>query len=198
MSDALRGNRARRPARASAVGLRPARLRRRAGAALPVDLRHPGLHRPARHVAEPLGVRREDVPGARGRRLRVGRRPAGDRRLGRRVDEARRLTVPRLARDRALPHVPLRRARAVRRRAVPHDGRGAAPRDPGEVVRRLRRDGDADAPPRPVRRLRDACGRRALRGLLREGLPRDARGSSATSYDGDYEASGRTSSRGRS
>ncbi len=95
---------ARRPARASALGLRPARLRRRAGAALPVDLRHPGLHRPARHVAEPLGVRREDV--RRSSRTTSSRRATSrrHRRLGRRVDDDRRLAVPRLARDRAVPH----------------------------------------------------------------------------------------------
>ena len=39
---------ARRPARAAAGGVRPAGLRRRAGAALPVRLRDPGLHRPRR------------------------------------------------------------------------------------------------------------------------------------------------------
>ena len=51
-----------------------------------------------------------------------------------RVDEARRLAVPRLARDRALPHLPLRRARPLGRRALPHAARGGAPRHPGEVV----------------------------------------------------------------
>ena len=68
------------------------------GAALPVDLRDPGVHRPARHVAQPAGLRREDVPGAVRRRLRVRRRSARRRRLGRRLDEARRLAVHRLAR----------------------------------------------------------------------------------------------------
>src|SRR5205085_12688622 len=45
------------------------------------------------------------------------------------------------------------------------------PRDRREVERRLRRDGDADAAPRPLRRLRHARGRRAFRDLLPAGLP---------------------------
>ena len=59
--------------------------------------------------------------------------------------------------DRQLPHLPLRRDRPVRRRALPDAAGRAAPRHPGQVVGRLRRDDHAAAPPRPVRRARDAC-----------------------------------------
>ena len=44
---------ARRPARAADVGVHPAGLRRRSRAALPVDLRDPGLHRSRRDVGQP-------------------------------------------------------------------------------------------------------------------------------------------------
>ena len=100
------------------------------------------------------------------RALRVGRGAAVPRRLPGLLDVARRQPVPRLAGDRPLPHLPLRRGRPVGRRALPDARRAGAPRDHGQVERRLRRDGDADAAARPVRRARHARGRRALRALL--------------------------------
>ena len=53
---------------------------------------------------------------------------ARDRRLRRRLHRARRQPVRRLARHRAVPHLPVRRGRAVRRRAVPDAGGRRAPR----------------------------------------------------------------------
>ncbi len=70
-----------RSARAAALGLPAARLRRRAGTPLPVHLHDPGPHRPARHVAEPLAVSPE-LPRAGRRAVRRRRRAAGDRRVG--------------------------------------------------------------------------------------------------------------------
>ena len=50
----------------------------------------------------------------------AGRRvPGRDRRLRRRLDVLRRLAVPELDRHRPLPRLPVRRGRAVRRRALP-------------------------------------------------------------------------------
>ena len=112
------GQPARRPARAAALGLRAAGLRRRRRAALPVDLRDPGPDRPARHVAQPHPVPAE-LPRARGRDVRARGVAAVPARLRRRVDVARRKPVHRLARDRPLPHVHLRGDRAVRGRALP-------------------------------------------------------------------------------
>ena len=117
-SDALRGNRLGDPHRRPLwVYAPPAYAASRTP--LPVDLPDPGAHGPARHVAQPLGVPAER---ARARRRALRRRglPARARRLRRRVDVVRRLAVPRLARCRQLPHVSLRRGRAVRRRALPH------------------------------------------------------------------------------
>ena len=91
-------------------------------AAVPVGLHDPGPDRPARHVAEPLAVPAQ-LPGARGRPVRPGRRAARDRRLGRLLDLARWQPVPRLAGDGQLPDLSLRRDRALRRRALPHDRR---------------------------------------------------------------------------
>ena len=56
--------------------------------------------------------------------------------------------------------------RPVRRCALPHAAVAGPSRHRGQVERRLRRDGDAHAPARSLRRVRDARGRRALRGEL--------------------------------
>ena len=56
--------------------------------------------------------------------------------------------------------------------ALPHACGARPPRDRRQVERRLRRDGDADAPARPLRRLRHTRRRRALRDLLPAGVPR--------------------------
>ncbi len=88
-----------------------------------------------------------------------------------RLDRLRRQPVRRLARHRALPLVPLRRGRAVRRRELPDDPRRRPPGDHGQVERRLRRHDHADAAARSVRRAGDARGRRALRVLLHPGVP---------------------------
>ena len=95
------------------------------------------------------------------------------RRLRRLLDLARRQPVPRLAGDRPLPHVPLRRGRALGGRPLPHARRPRAPRDRRQVERRLRRHGHADAAARPLRRPRHARRRRALRSLLPARVPRD-------------------------
>ena len=92
-----------------------ARRRRRAGAD---RLRDPGLPRPGRLVGQPLPVRADDAR-ARRRDVRRRRLPAGARRVRRRVDELRRLAVPQLVEHRAVPRLPVRRGRAVRRRALP-------------------------------------------------------------------------------
>ena len=128
-------------------------------------------------------------------RQRVAAVPA---RLRRRLDLARRKPVRRLAGNRPLPHVHLRRARALRGRELPHAPRGRAPRDRGQVERRLRRDGrtrccgptsSADWPRTPATRSSrcatcpsSATSVRALRdhydGLVRAllgGLPQPAR-----------------------
>ena len=68
-------------------------------------------------------------------------------------------------------------------RSPTRDHRGIA----GKSQRRLRRDGHADAPAGPVRRPRDACRRRPLRGLLPARLPRMRPARCATSYDGSFE-----------
>ena len=92
--------------------------------------------------------------------------PGRDRRAGRRVDVLRRLAVPQLGRHRALPGLPVRRGRAVRRRALSDRGEPRPPRADRQVVGRLRRDGRADAAPGRLRRARLARRRRAVRVLL--------------------------------
>ena len=71
--------------------------------------------------------------------------------------------------QRPLPHLPLRRGRPVRRRAL-RDERPA--RSGREVERRLRRRGHRDASPRPLPGLREPCRRRPLRRLDPAVLPR--------------------------
>ena len=61
---------------------------------------------------------RTDRDRADRRHVRRRRLSRGDRRARRRVDLARRLAVPQLDRHRPLPGLPLRRDRAVRRRAL--------------------------------------------------------------------------------
>ena len=137
----------------------------------PSDLRDPGPDRPARHVAQPLPVPAQ-LPGARRRAVRE-RRVAAPRLVVfvDALDVARREPVHRLAGHRALPHVHLRRARALRRRALPDAGGRRAPRDRRQVERRLRRDGRRDAAARRLRRPRHARRRRALRDVLPARLP---------------------------
>src|SRR4051812_33972196 len=95
---------ARRPARAAALGVRAAGLRRRSGPAPAVDLPHPGPYRADRHVAQPLGLPPERA-GARRSPLRRGGLPAVSRRVRRRLDLLWWLAVPRLAGCRELPHL---------------------------------------------------------------------------------------------
>ena len=113
-------------------------------------------------------------------------RARGDRRAGRRLHVGRRRAVARLPRDRALRHVLLRRGRAVRRRALPHRGGARAPRRRGQVVGRVRRDDLGDAAARPVRRVRDARGRRPLRGHVAAEFAKIAQ-ELRNRYDGSYE-----------
>ena len=105
---------------------RPPGVRRR-GDAGAVGLRDPGVHRPGRHVARAL-ARSSRRRRAAGRDVRRRRLPGGDRRVRRRVDLARRLAVPQLVRHRPLPGLPVRRGRAVRRRALPDARRPRPPR----------------------------------------------------------------------
>ena len=99
---AARRQPARRPGAPAAVGLPPAGRRARPSRAAAGRLRDPGLHRPDRHVGEPRRVR-ADLPRAARPHVRHGRLPGRDRRDRRRVDELRRLAVPRLDLDRAVP-----------------------------------------------------------------------------------------------
>ena len=122
---------------------------------------------------------------------------AGDRRLRRRLDQLRRLAVPRLARHRALPHVPVRRGRAVRRRALPDARRCGPSRHRRQEQRRLRRHGHADAAARPLRRPGHARRRRALRGLLPARVPAGGARAARRVRRLVSSASGRTSARAR-
>ncbi len=185
-----------RPARAPVLGVPAARLRRRSVHPVSVRVRDPGPDRAARHVAQPHPVPPE-LPGARGRSVRARRGAARHRRLGGLLDVARGQPVPGLARHRQVPHLPVRRDRAVRRRAVPDDRRCRAPGHPGQVQRRLRRHGAADAPARRLGRPGHARGRRPVRDLLPAGVPRVGPRSSATSTTGRSRTSGRTSAAGR-
>ena len=196
---------ARRPARAAALGLRrrPATTTSRSGATRPSTS---SRATPASStVAEPLGVRREDVPGARRRRVRVRRCPPA---IVVCVDAwtslggSQFLDSPAIGRyhtylcDEVVP---------LRRRAVPHARRARAPRASRASRRRLRRDGDADAAAGPLRRPRDARGRRALRGLLPATDFREALRALRDDYGGSYErvlgglplAAGRSAKPGR-
>ena len=75
-----------------------------------------------------------------------------------------------------LPHVPLRRGGPVGGRDLPHPGRRREPRHRRQVERRLRRDGDADAPAGRLRRAGHPRGGRALRDVLPPGVPRGRAG----------------------
>ena len=100
---------------------------------------------------------------------------ARDRGLRRRLDFLRRQPVRRLPWHRPLPLLPVRGGRALgRRRYRTLAGRGA-PRDHGEVQRRVRRDDHPDAAARPVRRAGHARRRLALRALLPPGFREAAR-----------------------
>ena len=109
---------ARRPARAPALGVRAAGLRGRA------DRRLPSIYLIQGHTGQldmwrNRSAFRPNVLELVDRALRRRGLPARARRLRRRLDVVRRLAVPRLAGRRQLPHVSLRRGRAVRRRALP-------------------------------------------------------------------------------
>ena len=115
---------------------------------------------------------RPTVPELVDRLFADGGLPAGARRLRRRVDVVRRLAVPRLAGGRATTtRISATRSSRSSTRATARCRR-RAPRHHRQVERRLRRDGDADAAPRSLRRPRDARRRRAVRALLPAGLPR--------------------------
>src|SRR3954471_5324661 len=165
----------RRPPCPPAVGLCPARLRRRAAATVSVALPDPGHDGPGRHVAEPHRLppehAREHRPALRG-----GGLPARARRRRGRVDVVRRLAVHRLAGNGALRRVPLRRGRLLRRLPLSDARRGRSPWPHRQVERRLRRDGRADAAARRLRRAGYARRRRTLRALLHAGVPRDDAG----------------------
>ena len=173
---AARRQPARRPRPPAAVGLPAAGRRARPPEAAAGGLRDPGLHGPARHVANRVAVR-ADVPRAARPHVRHGRLPGRDRRDGRRLDELRRLAVHRLHLDRAVHVLPVRRGRAVRRRALSDARAPRPPRADRQVVGRLRRDGRADAAAGRLRRARLARRRRAVRGLLPGRVP--ARGARA-------------------
>ena len=118
------GQPARRPGAAAALGLPPAGRGARPPAAAALGLRDPGLHGPARHVGQPRR-RWSRRPRADRRDVRRRRVPRRAGRVRRRLDGLRRLAVVELGGDRALPGLPVRRGRPVRRRALP-DARRAA------------------------------------------------------------------------
>src|SRR5690348_7753506 len=163
---------ARRSARPPALGLRPPRVRRRARPAVSLDLPDPGHDRPGRHVAEPQRLPADDARANRPA-LRGGGLPARARSRRRLLDVVRRLAVHRLAWDRPLHGVPLRRGRLVRRLPLPDARRAWASRPHGKVERRLRCNGRADAAARRVRRPRDPRRGCALRALLPARVPPD-------------------------
>ena len=150
-----------------------------------LGLRDPGTDRSARHVAEPVPVPPE-LPGAGRRPLRARRGAARDRRLGRLLDLARREPVPRFAGDRQVPDLPLRRGRALRRRALP-DARRPLP--PGIQGSRAA----ATAPwscrccDRTSGRAGDARRRCPLRDVLPAGVPRAVR-TLRDEYGGSFES----------
>ena len=127
------------------------------------DLRDPGLHRPARHVAQPLGL-----PAATSPSCRRAVRGRGDAppcivvcvdcwtSLG----GSQFLDSPGTGRyhtylcDEVVPWVD---------EPLPHARRARAPRHRRQVERRLRRDGHADAAARPVRRPGHPRRRRPVR-----------------------------------
>ena len=172
---------------------------RRPGAergAAAVDLPDPGAHRAARHVAQPLRVPAERA-GARRRALRrraaARRRSSSSSTRGRRTAARSSSTRPAVGNyhtylcDEVVPFVDAHYRDARRRRASRHHR---------QVERRLRRDGHADAAARPLRRARDARGRRALRALLPAGLPRGGARAARRVRRLVRRASGRTSARG--
>ena len=128
-----RGQPARRSGAAAAVRLPPARRRARPSAAAAERLRDPGLHRPARHVAQPHAVRADDDRAPR-RDVRRRGVPGRDRRVRRLLDVVRRLAVPELEQPRPLPGLPVRRGGGVRRRPLP-DGRRPRPPRPDAASR---------------------------------------------------------------
>ena len=109
---------ARRPRPPAAVRLPPARRRARPAQAAAVRLRDPGVHRPARHVAVARGVRAEHRSSGSTRCSRRGACPdavivfvdAWTSRGGSQFINS--------AGDRPLPGLPVRRGRAVHRRAL--------------------------------------------------------------------------------
>ena len=176
------GERARRPARAAALGLPAAGLRRRPPSATPASTSSRGT--PATWRCGPTAPRSASRSSRPRTGLRRRRRAAVHRRLRRRVDGVRRLAVRRLAGHRPVPLLPLRRGGAVGRRALPHDPGPGVARDQRQVQRRVRRDDHADAAAGPVRGVRHPRRRHALRALLHAGLRRP-RPATCAAYDGD-------------
>ena len=170
-----------RRSRATRSGTRPSG---RSGCTLPpgttttrtpvrLGLRDPGTDRSARHVAEPGPVPPE-LPELADDLFAPRRGAARDRRVGRLLDLARREPVPRFAGDRQLPDLPLRRGRALRRRAIPDRSPTATHRGiQGKSSGGYGADGRADAPTGPLGRAGDARRRCALRDVLPAGVPRD-------------------------
>ena len=116
-------------------------------------------------------VRADDDRAPR-RAVRRRRLPGRDRRVRRRLDELRRLAVPQLDRAPAATWTTCAtRSSPFVDERYPTLAEPRPPRADRQVVRRLRRDGRADAAPGRLRRARLARRRRAVRGLLPAGVP---------------------------
>ena len=198
-SEVLRGNPLGDPhVRPLWVYLPPGIRRGRARPPLPVDLRDPGADR-ASSTCGATGPRSAaTTPELVDELFAEGRVAAGDRRLGRRVDVARRQPVHRLARDRPLPHLPraTRSCRSSTRatgRCAEAAHRGIAGKSSGGYGAMV----DADAAAGRVRRARDARRRRPVRDVLPAGLPRGRCGRCGTSTTARSTASGTTSAHAR-
>ena len=142
---------------------------------------------------------RRELPGARGRAVRAAATaPPVPPRLRRRLDVARRQPVPRLARDRPLPHATsatssFRGWTRSYRTLAGAEHRGIAGKSSGGYGAMV----DADAAARRLRRPGHARRRRALRDVLPARLPRRRCGRCATTTTARSSASGRTSAAGR-
>ena len=127
-SELLRANPLGDPYGAPVVGLPPARVRRRPRPPGTPRSRYPGLHR-ARRRCGPTG--RRTASRSPRRPMPVFASGGGTRAASSSIVDAwtavRRLAVRRLAGERRLPLLPLRRGRAVGGRALP-DGRGSGAR----------------------------------------------------------------------
>ena len=135
-------------------------------------VRPPGFLRGPAGMEDPGEQLPADISGSGRRTFRVRWRSAVHRRVRRRLDFARRQPVRRLARDGALPHLPVRGCRLVHRRQLPHPRRSCPSRGAGKVLGRLRGDGHRHDATGPFRRLRQPRGRRPLRVLPPAGAHR--------------------------